>query len=181
MDMSMDMPMPSATSMSMTMPMPTLTSSDPMSGMMSGMMDMSQMYMTFFSATNTALFSKDWIPATPGQYAGTCIFLIILSLVLRGLFAFKSLLERRWLLQSLRRRYVKVVTEASPESAVTSALESVQSKTATLTTNGVDEKVKLIGPENLVLGGTWARPWRLSVDLPRATLVTIMVGVGYLL
>lgn len=27
----------------------------------------------------------------------------------------------------------------------------------------------------------WSRPWRLSVDLPRAVLVTVIAGVGYLL
>lgn len=60
-----------------------------MSGM-SGMMDMSQMIMTFFTSTTTPLYSKDWTPNGEGQYAGTCIFLIILAFLFRGILAIRS-------------------------------------------------------------------------------------------
>ena len=65
---------------------------DSMSGMdMSGMtMDMSQMLMTFFTSTVTPLYSKAWTPDSSGQYAGTCIFLIILPIIFRALIAARS-------------------------------------------------------------------------------------------
>lgn len=53
--------------------------------------------------------------------------------------------------------------------------------TGVLSANGVEEKVRLVQPVDVLAGGLWSRPWRLSVDLPRALLVTVMVGVGYLL
>jgi copper transporter 1 len=63
------------------------------------MMDMSQMMMTFFTSTETPLYSKDWTPSNTGQYAGTCIFLIVLAFVSRGLLAlrirFLALWDRR--------------------------------------------------------------------------------------
>lgn len=65
---------------------------DSMSGMdMSGMtMDMSQMLMTFFTSTVTPLYSKAWTPNSSGQYAGTCIFLIVLPVIFRALIAARS-------------------------------------------------------------------------------------------
>ncbi|KAF2170464.1 hypothetical protein M409DRAFT_64196 [Zasmidium cellare ATCC 36951] len=47
------------------------------------------MAMTFFTATNTPLFSFSWIPDTTGQYAGTCIFLIVLAAIFRALLAMR--------------------------------------------------------------------------------------------
>jgi len=57
-------------------------------------MPMSSMTMTFFTSTSTPLFSLAWHPSTPGQYAGTCIFLIILAALFRGLVAIRSNLFR---------------------------------------------------------------------------------------
>lgn len=48
---------------------------------------MSTMSMTFFTSTSTSLFSASWTPTTPGQYAGTCIFLIALVALFRALVA----------------------------------------------------------------------------------------------
>ncbi|EMD88894.1 hypothetical protein COCC4DRAFT_31949 [Bipolaris maydis ATCC 48331] len=53
---------------------------------MSGM-NMSTMSMTFFTSTTTSLFSASWTPTTPGQYTGTCIFLIALAALFRALIA----------------------------------------------------------------------------------------------
>lgn len=53
-------------------------------------MGMSDMAMVFFAAHDTPLYSNAWTPKTVGQYAGTCIFLIVLSLVFRGLVALRS-------------------------------------------------------------------------------------------
>jgi copper transporter 1 len=79
----------------------TASTSSDMSGMshvsgMSGMMDVSQMMMTFFTSTETPLYSKDWTPSGAGQYAGTCIFLIVLASVFRGLLALRTRLPMLW-------------------------------------------------------------------------------------
>lgn len=55
----------------------------------SSMMRMDSMATTFFTATNTALFSSSWIPQTTGQYAGTCIFLIAFATIFRALLAIR--------------------------------------------------------------------------------------------
>lgn len=66
---------------------------DGMSGMdMSGgmMMSMKNMMMTFFTATNTPLYSEAWTPSNDGQYVGTCIFLIVLAAIFRGIIALRA-------------------------------------------------------------------------------------------
>ena len=45
--------------------------------------------MTFFTSTSTPLFSLSWSPSTAGQYAGTCIFLIVLAALFRALVAIR--------------------------------------------------------------------------------------------
>ncbi|KUJ13840.1 uncharacterized protein LY89DRAFT_591007 [Mollisia scopiformis] len=45
------------------------------------------MAMTFFTATDTPLYSMSWMPMTTGQYAGTCIFLIAFATIFRALLA----------------------------------------------------------------------------------------------
>jgi copper transporter 1 len=45
------------------------------------------MAMTFFTSTNTPLYSLSWIPNSTGQYAGTCIFLIAFATIFRALLA----------------------------------------------------------------------------------------------
>jgi len=136
-------------------------------------MDAESMAMTFFSNTLTPLFSKAWSPKTTGQYAGTCIFLIILAIVYRGLYAFRSRVENRWVAQALQRRYV-VVVDRLPESERIG--KDVDAMSAVLSSNGVEENVKVVHRPHQ---GT--QPWRFSVDLPRGLLVTVLSGVGYLL
>lgn len=129
--------------------------------------------MTFFGGTGTPLYSMQFMPTTTGGYAGTCIFLIILAIVYRGLFAFKAMLENRWMTQALNRRYVVVADKMPAAERIRSSGES---KTAVLTANGVDENVMVVHrPKSATM------PWRFSVDLPRAGLVTVIVGLGYLL
>ena len=57
---------------------------------MSGMMGMDMMMMTFFTSTSTALYADSWMPANSGQYAGTCIFLIALAALFRGIVALRT-------------------------------------------------------------------------------------------
>ncbi|KAL5382552.1 hypothetical protein DPSP01_006393 [Paraphaeosphaeria sporulosa] len=81
--------------MSMSMPMATESAT---SGSMdmgsSSVMAMSTMAMTFFSSTTTPLFSTTWTPASVGQYAGTCIFLIAFAAIFRALIAIRFNFDR---------------------------------------------------------------------------------------
>lgn len=141
----------------------------------SGMtMSMADMQMVFFTSKSTPLFSNGWTPSSTGAYAGTCIFLIILAAVYRGMFAAKHLLEQHWADQDTKRRYVVVAGKAGQAERAMS--EASESKEGILMANGVEENVKIVSKH-----GKRVMPWRFSVDLPRALLVTVIVGVGYLL
>merc|ERR1711964_386308 len=85
MDMSMSMSMATATSTAMSMATSASSSMDMTTS--SDMMGMSSMAMTFFTSASTPLYSMSWMPASTGQYAGTCIFLIFMSAIFRGLLA----------------------------------------------------------------------------------------------
>lgn len=133
----------------------------------------SMMGMLFNTAADTPLYTSSFAPSTSGQYAGICIFLIILAAVLRGLFAAKTLVEARWTAQALQRRYI-VVADKQPAAERIESDEA--SRTGVLTANGVEERVTIAHRQ---VGGV--QPWRFGVDLPRAAMVTVIVGVGYML
>jgi copper transporter 1 len=128
--------------------------------------------MVFFNAQNTPLWSTSWIPSSSGGYAGTCIFLIFLALTGRMLIFAKTMLENRWRDQAWKRRYITVYGK----EALSERIAKGDSKTAILSENGVEEHVKVIHAAVHQI-----HPWRFSVDLPRALLVMIMAGIGYLL
>ncbi|KAL8697302.1 MAG: hypothetical protein Q9201_007192 [Fulgogasparrea decipioides] len=137
-------------------------------------MSMSSMSMGFFISTSTTLFSSAWTPGSTGAYAGTCIFLIMLAVLFRGLAAGKHILEHRWLDQELDRRYVVVRGTPTEAERISSDTDS---KNATLVSErGVEEHVKVVRKTRRTI-----TPWRFSVDLPRAAYATLMAGVGYLL
>lgn len=139
-------------------------------------MDMSassDMYV-FSNRQDTSLYSLSWTPTTSGQYAGTCIFLVILAIISRLLVAFKVAVERKWLSIALNRRYVVVAGRKQEADSSNSDPDSID--TALLTTQGAQENVKVVrrvshGPQ----------PWRFSVDLPRALLFLCIIAVNYLL
>ena len=121
----------------------------------------------------TSLFSTLWTPANVGAYAGTCIFLIVLATIMRGLLAVKGWTEERWLDRELKRRYV--VVQGRPALSDGLARDSL-SKRMVLSENGVEEDVMVVEKHKY-----HQRPWRFSVDPVRALLDTIIAGVGYLL
>lgn len=131
------------------------------------------MAMAFFTATNTPLYSESWTPQNAGQYAGTCIFLLILAITLRAIFTAKAFLEVKALAGALKRRYVVVAGEKTVNER---AANDGDSMTGILTTNGVQEEVRVVTApvKNF-------QPFRFSIDLPRALLMTIATVVGYLL
>ncbi|KAH0543483.1 hypothetical protein GP486_008574 [Trichoglossum hirsutum] len=160
----MDMQMSSAMS---NMPAP---SSPPMS-----MMSMDSMAtMTFHTSIHDPLYSAAWTPHSASAYAGTCIFLIVLGALWRGSLALKAIMERRWLDAALRRRYV--VVAGKPREAERVSQESDGKPVVLLTERGVEEEVRVVRSKARPV-----MPWRWSVDLPRALLVVLVSGLGYLL
>jgi copper transporter 1 len=131
------------------------------------------MVMAFFTATNTPLYSESWTPQNAGQYAGTCIFLIFLAIALRALFTAKSFLEIKAIEGALKRRYVVVAGE---KMVTDRASNDGDSMAGILTTNGVQEDVRVVSAPVKHI-----QPWRFSIDLPRALLMTVATAVGYLL
>ena len=50
----------------------------------------------FHTGITDSLYSMQWTPSTPGQYAGTWIFLLVLGIIARALTSGKVLLEEYW-------------------------------------------------------------------------------------
>jgi hypothetical protein len=138
----------------------------------STIMAMSGMVMVFFTSTKTPLYSSAWAPTSTGTYAVTCIFLIFLAAIFRGLLAVRAFQEQKWLDAELNRRYV-VVTGEKLKDRIS---QDNDMKRMVLSANGVEEDVLVVARK-----GSGVRPWRVSTDLPRAVLDTVIVGVAYLL
>jgi hypothetical protein len=128
----------------------------------------------FTNAHNTPLYSNSWTPTSAGSYAGTCIFLIILGSILRGLIAFKAIVEQKWIAQARNRRYVVVKGKTTEAGKID---KDPDAKDASLiTAQGVEEPVKVVRAY-----ARGAVPFRLSVDVLRAVIVLVISGVAYLL
>ncbi|KAL8953032.1 MAG: hypothetical protein Q9222_001082 [Ikaeria aurantiellina] len=137
-------------------------------------MGMSTMNMAFFTSTSTTLFSLAWWPRSTGAYTGTCIFLISLAALFRGLAAGKQILERRWLDQELNRRYIRV--RGIPTEAERIDVDPLSKQVTLITERGVEEHVQVVRKIRRAV-----TPWRHTVDLPRAAYATLTAGIGYLL
>ncbi|RDW80076.1 hypothetical protein BP6252_04714 [Coleophoma cylindrospora] len=137
------------------------------------MMEASMMSMTFFFSSTTPVWSDMWTPTTAGQYAGTCVFLIVLAVILRALLAIKSWREAAWMDQEFNRRYV-VVNGKQPKSE--RIMQDSDSKKMILSENGVEEDVMVVKKRSMGV-----RPWRITVDPQRAVMDTVIAGIGYML
>ncbi|KAF3490734.1 expression library immunization antigen 1 [Arthroderma uncinatum] len=140
--------------------------------------------MVFQNIPATPLFTLNWTPRSSGAYAGTCIFLIVLGAIARILAAAKSIMDRRFLAAAKARRYVVVAGKTSDtnkgselELQPTSDDSSEQTTGKLISAKGVEENVRVVN----AAGGPPVMPWRFSVDLPRAAMLTLNAGVGYLL
>ncbi|KAJ5376823.1 Ctr copper transporter [Penicillium cosmopolitanum] len=132
------------------------------------------MPMVFTNSHTTPLFSNTWTPSSTGAYAGTCIFLILLAIIDRSLFALKAVMERRWRAAHLNRRYIAIAGRTSESERIEA---DPNAKLSTLiSAYGVEENVKVV--HNVADGPI---PWRFSVDFPRAGLVLCIIGISYLL
>jgi hypothetical protein len=128
----------------------------------------------FTNAHNTPLYSNSWTPTSAGSYAGTCIFLIALAAILRGLIAFKAIVEQRWIAQARNRRYVVVKGKTTEAGKIDNDPDAKDA--SLITAQGVEEPVKVVRAY-----ARGAVPFRLSVDVPRAAIVLVVAGVTYLL
>lgn len=153
-----------------------------MSGMsgMSGMGDadsdmgmMATMMVTFQNDIETALYVEAWTPNSVGTYAASCIFLVVLAVLLRALLAAKSIQEAKWLDQELKRRYVVVNGRQTLQENLSA--EDLKQQMV-LSANGVEEQVTVVQKSH-----QHARPWRISVDPIRAIVDTLIAAVGYFL
>lgn len=136
-------------------------------------MSMSMMSMTFFTSTTTPIYSAAWKPTSTGQYAGTCIFLVILATIFRGLLAAKAWKETAWLDAEFNRRYITVAGKLPKVERIASDSDS---KRMILTENGVEEDVVVVKKRSMGI-----RPWRITTDPIRAAMDTVIAGVAYLL
>ena len=129
---------------------------------------------TFFASTATPLFSIQWTPTTTAGYAGTCIFLILMTVFFRALFAVREKYEQCCYNRHLSRRYVSVA--GKPSEAMRISTDSDAKNAMLVTAQGVEEEVRVVERHLRE-----PMPWGLASTGPRALLVTVMVGVGYLL
>lgn len=128
----------------------------------------------FSDSHATPLFSNTWTPSSPAGYAGTCLFLIILAIVDRGLLAFKAVMERRWRALHLSRRYIATTDKNGKSGCIESSPET--KTTIFICDKGVEESARVVRTVD-----DSPIPWRLSVDVPRAGLSLVILGVSYLL
>ncbi|KAK9238641.1 Ctr copper transporter family-domain-containing protein [Lipomyces kononenkoae] len=152
--------MSSATSAVMAMSTSTASSmsSDP---------SMSMSSMSFHNSVSDFLFANAWTPSTRGQYAGTCIFLIVLAVIYRLIHVLKHRMERYY--NALARQYARSI------SISTASLQT--DKDGTFEKSVAEANVKPDRP----LQFRNIRPWRLSTDFPLALVQFFLSGVGYLL
>lgn len=134
---------------------------------------MATMMVAFQNEIATPLYSMAWTPNSVGTYAATCIFLIVLAVVFRGLFALKAIQESRWLDQELNRRYVVVNGQLPMHEKMS---QDSLKQNMVLSANGIEEQVMVVKKTQSA-----PRPWRASVDPVRAAVDTVIAGVGYLL
>ena len=132
---------------------------------------MSTMEIAFFTSTTTPLYSTSWTPSNTRQYAGTCIFLIILATILRALFALRAIQERKWQQMEAGRRYI--IAGPQEKNMEIKLSDNEGSKT---TRNSDEGSLKVLRRK-----ASAVRPWRTSQDVPRACLDVVIAGVGYLL
>ncbi|KAL9086791.1 MAG: hypothetical protein Q9165_006938 [Trypethelium subeluteriae] len=158
---------------SMSMTTSSSTPSSTSDGMgMSGTttMDMAMMQMTFFQAQDTSLWTMQFTPTSTGSYAGICIFLIILAVVFRGLFAVKHYAEHYWRSQTAQRKYVTVAGKRTDAENIRAHDDA---KDAVISVNGIEEGVRIVERHH-----TPIQPFRLTVDPLRALLMTAIDLAG---
>ena len=125
----------------------------------------------FSTGPGTPLYSPTWIPVSEGNYAGTCLFLVVLAFIFRALVSLRSILKRRGIEANLNSRYT--IISRRPAGGTDSDL---QSATSPLKENIEEDNVIVVHRPVKVV-----RPWRFTTDGARAVVDVMTVGVVYLL
>jgi hypothetical protein len=131
------------------------------------------MRVVFSQSKKTPLYAEMWMPENVGGYAATCIFLIFLAALLRGLLACKAILEKRWLDLELKCHSVVIKGRVLGEELMP---RNDIAKQMALMDRSVDNDVLAAQRARVI-----TRPWRLAVDPFRACMDMAIAGVGYLL
>ncbi|KAM0806245.1 Ctr copper transporter [Usnea florida] len=131
---------------------------------------MPMMMSTFFSSKDTVLFSNRLRPSNTGQYAGICIFLIVLAAFLRCLLSYRAMLEHGWRRTELQRQQVAVTGERQDGDGGRLRENDIGA--------GTRRNSSPLGKSS---PRRYSVPWRLSTDIPRAFLDMVIALVGYLL
>ncbi|KAI1451535.1 hypothetical protein F4805DRAFT_471581 [Annulohypoxylon moriforme] len=127
-----------------------------------GDMNDSEMSMTFFVSSTTSLFSKAWTPRSPAEYAGTCIFLIVLAVIMRFMLALKPVLEK-----SIWHAAVESRGELLPDEEGSYQKEDMTGRSPLMRVYGDIRR-------------RWAA-WRFKTSLSRASFELSLATVGYML
>ncbi|KAI1348363.1 Ctr copper transporter [Xylaria sp. FL0043] len=120
----------------------------------------SEMAMVFFNSMITPLWSMAWAPNSTHAYAGTCIFLIFLSVIQQALMAFRSIAFTH-----NRNLEARIPSSGDKESLM-------------------EERIRPphVGSIRRMLRESWARhPFLSTVEIGRSLLNVVIGGVGYLL
>lgn len=133
----------------MHMDMTTSTTDHSMSGGMT--MSMADMAMVFFNSANTPLYTQSWTPKTAGQYAGTCIFLVILPIICRALLVLRCRFPA--MMEKVHARKHADIFAQPPDD--------------------IDECKQAQTPHN--------KPFSIKESLLRGVLDTVLAFVGYML
>lgn len=130
------------------------------------------MTMVFFEDFTTPLFSLGFRPSTQGQYAGMCIFLIVLATAHRLVIAVRSALA--------------ATVWAAPAAA---ARQQQQRAAAHNKLDAAGDAGYLLHQEKAVADGAGRRfraffadqPFRVANETARAVFDVVIGGIGYLL
>ncbi|KAK6542277.1 hypothetical protein TWF694_006237 [Orbilia ellipsospora] len=138
----------------MDMDMPGMTSGGTSDGSSSSNTSHAAMAMVFQWIIETPIYSYAFTPKTTGQYVGALFFLIVLCIINRALIAFASRKEMIWRAQESSRKIIIAGKKYDEDQG---------------SSDGSVREVK--GPA----------PWRWQVDMIRALLSTLNVGLHFLL
>ncbi|KAK9490195.1 Ctr copper transporter family-domain-containing protein [Lipomyces doorenjongii] len=152
------------TTMTTPMAMSSTNTAMAMSTSTDGSMSMSSM--SFHTSIFDFLFSKGWTPSSRGQYAGTCIFLIVLAVIYRMTHVLKHRTERYF--NARARQFARNIATAHLQMDQNAG--SFEKSAGEVT----------IGPER-PLQFRNVRPWRVSMDIPLSLIQLVLSGVSYLL
>ncbi|KAI0161867.1 Ctr copper transporter family-domain-containing protein [Hypoxylon sp. FL1284] len=139
----------------------TMEMSNETSGMAIGEMKDTPMVMTFFVSSSTSLFSKAWTPTTTAAYAGTCVFLICLSTIMRGMLVLKPILEK-----SMWNTGVDSERLLVPDDEACCQKETLPHQSAKKVYDTIRRRCAV---------------WRFRTSLSRAAFELLLATIGYLL